>query len=143
MRDAFSITDLQLGIVDTVFFWTYAVCAFLFGRAGDSVRRRNMVIFGLVFWSTATGLMPIATGFAMLLGMRTFVAVGESTYYPTATALISSWHRPAMRSRALAIHQTAVFAGGGIGGWVAGKLADSHAWSMPFLVFASLASSSW
>ncbi len=138
LRDAFSITDLQLGIVDTVFFWTYAVCAFLFGRAGDSVRRRNMVIFGLVFWSMATGLMPIATGFAMLLGMRTLVAIGESTYYPTATALISSWHRPAMRSRALAIHQTAVFAGGGIGGWAAGKLADSHGWSMPFLVFAAL-----
>ena len=138
LRDAFSITDIQLGIVDTVFFWTYAVCAFLFGRAGDSVRRRNMVIFGLVFWSTATGLMPIATGFAMLLGMRTLVAIGESTYYPTATALISSWHRPTMRSRALAIHQTAVFAGGGIGGWAAGKLADSHGWSMPFVVFALL-----
>jgi sugar phosphate permease len=138
LRDAFAITDIQLGIVDTAFFWTYAVCAFLFGRAGDSVRRRNMIIFGLVFWSTATGLMPIATGFAMLLGMRTLVAVGESTYYPTATALISSWHKPAMRSRALAIHQTAVFAGGGIGGWVAGRLADTYGWSMPFLVFAAL-----
>ncbi|MFN7053485.1 MAG: MFS transporter, partial [Gemmobacter sp.] len=138
LRDAFAITDIQLGLVDTVFFWTYAVCAFLFGRVGDSVRRRNMIIFGLVFWSTATGLMPIATGFAMLLAMRTFVAVGESTYYPTATALISSWHQPAMRSRALAIHQTAVFAGGGIGGWAAGKLADAHGWAMPFLVFAAL-----
>lgn len=138
LRDAFAITDIQLGLVDTVFFWTYAVCAFLFGRVGDSVRRRNMIIFGLVFWSTATGLMPIATGFAMLLAMRTLVAVGESTYYPTATALISSWHQPAMRSRALAIHQTAVFAGGGIGGWAAGKLADAHGWAMPFLVFAAL-----
>jgi sugar phosphate permease len=138
LRDAFAITDIQLGLVDTVFFWTYAVCAFLFGRVGDSVRRRNMIIFGLVFWSTATGLMPIATGFAMLLAMRTLVAVGESTYYPTATALISSWHRPAVRSRALAIHQTAVFAGGGIGGWAAGRLADAHGWAMPFVVFAVL-----
>jgi sugar phosphate permease len=138
LRDAFAITDVQLGLVDTVFFWTYAVCAFLFGRIGDSVRRRDMVLFGLVFWSMATGFMPIATGFAMLLGMRTLVAVGESTYYPTATALISSWHRPAMRSRALAIHQTAVFAGGGIGSWAAGTLADAHGWSMPFIVFALL-----
>ena len=138
LRETFHVTDIQVGLVDTVFFWTYAVCAFLFGRAGDSVRRRNMVIFGLVFWSTATGLMPLATGFAMLLGMRTLVAIGESTYYPTATALISSWHRPTMRSRALAIHQTAVFAGGGIGGWAAGRLADSHGWSMPFMVFAAL-----
>ncbi len=138
LRDAFAITDVQLGVVDTVFFWTYAVCAFLFGRIGDSVRRRNMVLFGLLFWSMATGFMPIATGFAMLLGMRTLVAVGESTYYPTATALISSWHRPAMRSRALAIHQTAVFAGGGIGAWAAGALADAHGWSMPFIIFALL-----
>lgn len=138
LRDAFAITDIQLGVVDTVFFWTYAVCAFLFGRIGDSVRRRNMVLFGLLFWSMATGFMPIATGFAMLLGMRTLVAVGESTYYPTATALISSWHRPAMRSRALAIHQTAVFAGGGIGAWAAGGLADAYGWSVPFIVFALL-----
>ncbi len=138
LRDAFAITDVQLGVVDTVFFWTYAVCAFLFGRIGDSVRRRNMVLFGLLFWSMATGFMPIATGFAMLLAMRTLVAVGESTYYPTATALISAWHRPAMRSRALAIHQTAVFAGGGIGAWAAGALADAYGWSIPFIVFALL-----
>lgn len=138
LREDFAITDVQLGVVDTVFFWTYAVCAFLFGRIGDSVRRRRMVLFGLLFWSMATGFMPVATGFAMLLGMRTLVAVGESTYYPTATALISSWHRPAMRSRALAIHQTAVFAGGGIGSWAAGALADTYGWSMPFIAFALL-----
>lgn len=138
LRDAFSLTDVQLGIIDTTFFWTYAVCAFVFGRMGDSVRRRTMIIYGLVFWSLATGIMPLATGFAMLLAMRTLVAVGESTYYPTATALISAWHKPSMRSRALSIHQTAVFAGGGIGGWVAGKLADHYGWPAPFVVFAAL-----
>lgn len=138
LRETFHISDIQLGIVDTTFFWTYAICAFLFGRMGDSVRRRNMIIFGLIFWSTATGFMPIATGFAMLLGMRGLVAIGESTYYPTATALISSWHKPQLRSRALSIHQTALFAGGGIGGWVAGKLADAHGWAAPFMVFAAL-----
>ncbi len=137
LRDEFGITDVQLGIVDASFFWIYAVSAFLFGRVGDSVRRRNMIVIGLLFWSIATGMMPLATGFAMLLAMRSLVAVGESTYYPTATALISAWHKPTMRSRALSIHQTAVFAGGGIGGWVAGKLADSYGWPAPFLLFAA------
>ena len=137
LRDEFGITDVQLGIVDASFFWIYAVSAFLFGRVGDSVRRRNMIVIGLLFWSIATGMMPLATGFAMLLAMRSLVAVGESTYYPTATALISAWHKPTMRSRALSIHQTAVFAGGGIGGWVAGRLADSYGWPAPFLLFAA------
>jgi sugar phosphate permease len=136
LRTEFNITDVQLGLIDTTFFWIYAVCAFLFGRVGDSVRRRNMIIFGLIAWSIATGMMPLATGFAMLLGMRALVGVGESTYYPTATALISGWHKPTMRSRALSIHQTAVFAGGGIGGWVAGALAQSYGWSTPFIIFA-------
>lgn len=43
-----------------------------------------------------------------------------------------------MRSRPLAIHQTAVFAGGGIDSWAAGGLADAYGWSMPFIVFALL-----
>ena len=48
LRESFGISDVQLGIIDTTFFWTYAVCAFLFGRMGDSVRRRNMIIFGQI-----------------------------------------------------------------------------------------------
>jgi sugar phosphate permease len=138
LRQGFHVSDVQLGAIDTAFFWTYAVCAFLFGRAGDSVRRRNMILFGLTFWSIATGMMPLATAYAMLMGMRTLVAIGESTYYPTATALIGAWHPPATRSRALAIHQTAVFAGGGAGGWVAGHLADVWGWSAPFVLFAAI-----
>jgi sugar phosphate permease len=136
LRGAFDVTDIQLGLIDTTFFWIYAIGAFAFGRLGDSVRRRNMILFGLLFWSMATGMMPLATGFAMLLGLRGLVAAGESTYYPTATALISAWHNPLMRSRALSIHQTAVFVGGGLGGWLAGRLADVHGWAAPFVVFA-------
>lgn len=137
VRHEFAVSDVQLGLVDTAFFWTYAVCAFLAGRAGDSVRRRTMILCGLLFWSSATGMMPLATGFAMLMGMRTMVAMGEATYYPTGTALIGAWHTPATRTRALALHQTAIFAGGGIGGWVAGHLADRYGWASPFLVFAA------
>ena len=138
LRQAFHVSDVQLGFVDTTFFWAYAVCAFLFGRIGDSVRRRHLILFGLIFWSTATGMMPIASSFGMLLAMRGLVAVGESTYYPSATALISRWHRPATRSRALSIHQTAIFVGGGVGSWAAGRLADAHGWATPFVVFAAL-----
>ena len=136
LRKAFHVNDIQLGLVDTTFFWGYAFCAFLFGRIGDSVQRRNLILFGLIFWSTATGMMPLATSFGLLLTMRGMVAIGESTYYPSATALISRWHGQSTRSRALSIHQTAIFVGGGAGSWVAGKLADAHGWAIPFVVFA-------
>lgn len=137
LRAEFGLSDLQLALLNSVFFWIYAVAAFLSGSLGDRARRSRIVIYGLLFWSVATGVVALSTGFAMLLALRGLVALGEATYYPTATALISDWHRPAMRGRALSIHQTAVFAGAGIGALAAGMMADALGWRAPFVIFGA------
>jgi MFS family permease len=136
IRDEFGLSNNQLASINSIFFAVYAVMAFLTGRLGDSVRRTRIIIFGLVFWSVATGLTALSTGFAILLAYRVLVAAGESTYYPSATALISDWHQPKWRSRALSLHQTGVFAGAGLGAFFAGFLADRFSWHTPFYVFA-------
>ncbi len=136
IKAEFGLNNTQLALLNSLFFWVYAVFAFLSGRMGDSVRRSRIIIYGLVFWSMATGLTALSTGFAMLLAFRGLVAMGEATYYPTATALISDWHRPRWRSRALSLHQTGVFAGAGLGAFFAGYLADRFSWHAPFAIFA-------
>lgn len=138
IRAEFGLTATQLALISSTFFWIYAVCAFVFGRVGDGKRRSRVIIGGLAFWSVATGVASLSTGFAMLIALRGLVAVGEASYYPSGTALISDWHRPAMRSRALSIHQTGVFAGAGMGAFVAGMLADRLGWRAPFLVFGAI-----
>jgi MFS family permease len=138
LRSEFDLSTDQLAFIGSVFFWIYAFCAFLSGRLGDSTRRSWVIIGGLAFWSMATGLVPLSTGYAMLLAFRGLVAVGEATYYPTATALISDWHRPEMRSRALSLHQTAVLAGAGLGAVLAGYIADRAGWRAPFLIFGAV-----
>ena len=135
LKTEFGLTNAQLALLGSVFFWVYAVGAFVAGRIGDSVRRTRVIIIGLIFWSIATGMSALATGFALLLSMRGLVAVGESAYYPTATALIGDWHKPQMRSRALSIHQTAVFAGAGLGAVATGYIAQMLSWHAPFLIF--------
>lgn len=135
LREEFGLTPTMLALLNSVFFWIYAVAAFLSGRLGDSTRRSRVIIYGLAFWSMATGLVSLSTGFVMLLAMRGMVALGEATYYPTATAFISDWHKPAMRGRALSIHQTGVFAGAAVGALAAGMMADSFGWRVPFIVF--------
>lgn len=136
LRDEFGLSNTSLALLNSLFFWIYAIAAFVAGRMGDSVRRTQIVIYGLIFWSVATGLTGLSTGFAMLLACRGLVALGEATYYPTATALISDWHQPRWRSRALSLHQTGVFAGAGLGAFFAGFLADKFSWHTPFVVFA-------
>lgn len=138
IRSAFALDPMRLALINSALYWTYAVAAFLFGRLGDTSRRSRVIIGGLVFWSIATMFVPLSTGFVMLLALRGLVAVGEGTYYPAATALISDCHRPGMRSRALSVHQTAVFAGAGIGAYTAGVLGDWFGWRIPFVVFGAL-----
>jgi MFS family permease len=135
LRTEFQLTDTQLALISSVFFWIYAIAAFLSGRLSDTARRSTVVVGGLAFWSVATGVASLSTGFAMFIALRGFVALGESTYYPAATALISDWHTRAMRSRALSLHQTGVFAGAGLGGYLAGEIADRFGWRIPFVVF--------
>ncbi|MDP9413881.1 MAG: MFS transporter [Pseudomonadota bacterium] len=138
LREEFGLTPTQLALINSVFFWVYAVAVLFSGRLGDATRRTRVIIYGLGFWSVATGMVSLSVGFGMLLAFRSLVALGESTYYPTATALIGDWHRPATRSRALSLHQTGVFAGGGLGALAAGLLADRLGWQAPFLLFGAV-----
>jgi MFS family permease len=137
LRAEFGLTPEQLALINSTFFWVYAFAAFIFGRLGDSTRRSWVILGGLAFWSVATGAVSLSAGFAMLIAFRSLVALGESTYYPTATALISDWHRPEMRSRALSIHQTAVLAGAGFGALAAGFIADRFGWRSAFVIFGA------
>jgi MFS family permease len=135
LRSEFQLTATQLALISSVFFWIYAIAAFASGRLGDTGRRSRIVIAGLTFWSIATGIASLSTGFAMFIALRGMVALGESTYYPAATALISDWHSRKLRSRALSLHQTGVFAGAGLGAFLAGLMADRFGWRIPFVVF--------
>lgn len=138
LRAEFGLTPTQLALISSAFFWVYAVCAFASGHFGDRLKRSRVIMFGLAFWSIATGIVSLSTGFAMLLALRGFVALGESTYYPAATALISDWHKPKYRSRALSLHQTGVFAGAGFGALFSGMLADHMGWRAPFIIFGAI-----
>lgn len=110
IRAEFNLTNTQLALPTTIFFWVYAISVFITSRFGDKKLRSLVIIWGLILWSIATGLVSLSIGFVMLIGTRALVAVGEATYYPSATALISDWHPNKTRSRALSLHQTGVFA---------------------------------
>jgi MFS family permease len=138
LRTEFGLSQTQLALISSAFFWIYAVAAFLSGRLGDRAPRSRVILYGLVFWSVATGVASLSTGFGMLIALRGVVALGESTYFPAATALISDWHTPQMRSRTLSLHQTGVFAGAGLGALSSGMIADRFGWRIPYLLYGAV-----
>src|SRR2546423_883895 len=64
--------------------------------------------------------------------------LAELSYYPAATSMISDYHGPRTRSRALGFHQTSVYIGTIAGGFFAGLIGQRYGWRWSFIIFGGL-----
>lgn len=127
----------QLGMLGSAFAWAYGLAAPLSGFVVDRVRRKTAIVTGLQFWSWICAATAMAGGLWSLVGLRAAMGVGESLYFPASLSMMSDYHGPKTRSRALGLHQTSVYAGTILGGFCAGWIADRFDWRWPFVCFGA------
>jgi len=135
IKGEMGLTDAQLGIVGASFMWVYAGAAPLAGLVGDRFKRKTLILGGLVFWSLITVATAFSKNYTHLVICRALEGFGEAFYFPASMSLVSDYHGPETRSRAMAIHQSSVYAGTIAGGSVAGVMADHFGWRSSFYLF--------
>lgn len=136
----FGVTKVQIGLVGTVFTMTYGIVVLFSGIAADFLKRKWMVVSGIfifclgVFCSGAVSAIG-----AMLATYGLLNGAGQAFYYPAACSLIGQLHEKT-RATALAIHQTALYAGIVICSFVSGKLGGMGAgvWRHAFYLFGGI-----
>jgi MFS family permease len=131
------LTDIQLGYVASSFMWVYAGAGWFAGLVGDRLRRKTVVLAGFLFWSLVTLAFSFATKYWHVVTLRAIEGFGEAFYFPAAMALISAYHGPDTRSRAMGIHQSSVYAGTVAGGTLGGYLGEHFGWCSSFLLLGS------
>ncbi|MCX7700859.1 MAG: MFS transporter [Gemmataceae bacterium] len=132
------LSKVQQGIVGSSFMWVYAAALPFAGLVGDRFNRKWVILGGLLFWSLITVATGLATEYWHLVLFRALEGFGEAFYFPASMSLISDYHGPQTRSRAMALHQSSVYAGTVLGGTAAGYFADVASWRMGFYVFGAL-----
>jgi MFS family permease len=138
LKSEMGLSDVQLGIVGSSFMWVYAGFGPLAGLVGDRLRRKTLIIGGLVFWSLITVATALSTSYAHLVIFRALEGFGEAFYFPASMSMLSDYHGAVTRSRAMAIHQSSVYAGTIAGGTVAGVMGQYFGWRSSFYLFGSL-----
>jgi MFS family permease len=138
LEEEMGLTRAELGLLGSSFAWVYGLSAPLAGAVVDRVSRRNAILVGLYVWSLICMATALARRFGELLFFRAAEGLGETCYYPAATALLSDYHGRATRSRALGLHQTSVYAGTVGGGFFAGLIGEHFGWRWSFVVFGGL-----
>ena len=140
----FKVDSFSMGLVGTVFTMTYGFCAMPSGLASDMLRRKWMVISGLAIFCSGIFLSGCAWSIGLMIVFYGLLnGAGQAFYYPAACSLLGQLHDNT-RATALAIHQTALYAGIIICSCVSGFFGDIPSfgevsgWRVPFLASAVL-----
>lgn len=137
LEERYHFSKSQLGLIGTAFTWVYALGAPFAGHVGDRCARKWVILGGLYIWSLITGFTALCTKVWQFVLVRGSEGMGETFYFPASMALISDYHTPATRSRAIGIHQTSIYAGTIFGGALAGWMGQNYGWQSPFVALGA------
>ena len=123
MRDVPTIgTEANWGFMLGQFKWVYAFLSPIGGYVADRFGRRFTICGSLFVWSAVTWWTGHVDTYRELLVARSLMGISEAFYIPAALALITDYHTGPTRSRAVGLHQIAIYCGvivGGFGGYAA------------------------
>src|SRR5207247_504464 len=103
VQDELHLTNSEVGLFGTAFLLVYAIAAIPFGYWGDRGVRKTVIGVGVTIWSIATVLTGFARNYAQLFLSRAVVGIGEASYYPAGTSLMSDWFPKEQRARVMSL----------------------------------------
>src|SRR5467141_2855978 len=137
IKTEFQLNDAQIGLLATAFLLVYAIAALPFGYWGDRTVRKTVIGVGVTIWSLATLFSGFAASYIQLFLSRAVVGIGEASYYPAGTSLVSDYFPQEQRGRVMSIWGAgsvfgiaAAYAGGGY-------VADHFGWRTAFFIAAT------
>ena len=135
LHEEFGFDPVQLGAIGSAFMWIYAFGSPLAGYVGDRVARKPLILGGCLGWSLVTAMTGFCGKLWQFITVRALEGAGETFYFPASLSLMSDYHGPKTRSRALAIHQSGVYVGTILGSWLGAWFALRYGWRTGFYFF--------
>jgi len=127
--EEFKVSAAATGWLATAFLLAYMVFSPIFGVMADRVRRWAIVGGGVIIWSLASGGSGAVPTFAMLVGMRLLIGIGEAAYGPVAPTLLSDMYPVAVRGKIMAWFNAAIPVGSALGYVIGGLFHDHWHWA--------------
>lgn len=128
-----SLSDSQLGLLLSSFFWTYASCQVLAGWLVDRFNVITVYAAGFALWSLATGAIGFSQGLATLVFLRLLLGAGESVAFPAYSKILVRAFPEGQRGLANSILDACTKLGPAIGIYFAAWFMEEFGWRAFFL----------
>jgi MFS family permease len=146
IQKEFGLSNGAIGFLASAFLIVYALSALPFGYWADRGVRKTVVGIGVMIWSVATLFTGFARNFLQLFLSRAVLGIGEASYYPAGTSLLSDYFPKEQRARVMSIWGVGSTIGIAVGFAGGGYIADKFGWrnafffaAIPGILFALLA----
>lgn len=137
MQQDFGWSETTKGFVLSSFFIGYLLTQVVGGWLSNRIGGRRVIGFAVIAWSVLTLITPLAASlaFALLIGARIALGMGEAIAMPGMYNLLGRWTLPTERTRALAVMLTGSTLGAPIALLLTGWMVSRYGWPMAFYSF--------
>lgn len=123
-----ALSDPQVGLLGSVVLFGMAILVLPLSYIADRWSRSKLLSLMAMVWSACSILSGFARSLPVLLFARGGLGVGEASFAPTATSLLTTWFKKAQWGRVLGFFNTAVSMGIFIGSVFSGYMAVTYGW---------------
>ncbi len=129
---------VQLGLVEQLYILSVAMVMLTFGRLGDIVGQRMVLLPGLVVFTTLTWSLGLTRSVHMVMIQRFFQGVGAAMMLSGSLALVAAVYPPRLRGRMIGIVSMFTYAGLSTGPVIGGYVTSHFGWRNVFLMAVPL-----
>lgn len=129
----FKLTNSDRGLLNSAFFWSYALLQIPAGWIVDRYGVKWTYAAGFLLWSVTSAATAWVTGFQVLILLRILLGIGESVVTPAAMRWIRFNFDERRRGTAVGILMAAAKLGPALGSYLAVKLLGNFGWQTMFL----------
>ncbi len=134
VRDAFHLSDAVRGLLNSVFFWSYAVLQIPAGWIVDRYGVKRPYAIGFFCWTLISAMTGMVNRVSELLAVRLLLGAGESVSAPASLRWIR-WNCPEeQRGLAIGIYMAGTKIGSAIGVPIAAILITAFSWRVMFVI---------
>lgn len=138
IQDDLHLDAGQLGWLFSAFFWTYALAQIPMGWLAERYGAHRVLAGGLALWAVATVCVGFAHTFAVLLGLRLLLGIGESVGFPCVAKLVAAVVPVKSLGMANGIVACGYLFGPAVGTYAGGLVMADYGWRAAFVLFGGL-----
>ena len=131
-RGHFSLTDSQRGLMNSAFFWSYALLQVPAGWVVDRYGVKYPYAVGFLLWSLISAGTALTRSVTQLFTVRLLLGVGESIIAPASLRWIRMNIEEKQRGLAMGIYMAGTKVGPAVGAPIAATLIALYGWQAMF-----------